>query len=118
MDEIYLRKAKEVQEEKIKEILNPSEKQVFKVTICFRKENSENFDRAVELARKSPTYYELGDGNLKKYYVSYTPREVEDLFELFNLIKDFKTLEVLIANKRIPYAVELWLFLMWFYRIK
>ena len=48
----------------------------------------------------------------------FTPADVEDLFALFTLVHDSETTEVLVNHKRLPYGHQLWLPLMWFYRIK
>ncbi len=116
--EPYREVYEKLKEERLREIIDPNYKPPFTITISFAYENSENYARAVEKARCSNYYYEEGEGKFKRHYAKFGKEEAEDLFELFNLVKDFKSLDVLIANKRIPYAVELWLFLMWFYRIK
>jgi hypothetical protein len=40
------------------------------------------------------------------------------LFELFQLVHDWDTTEVLVNHKPLPYGHQLWLPLMWFYRIR
>jgi len=105
-------------EERLKEIIDPDYKPPFTVTISFGYEEKEDYSKACEKATRSKYYYEKGEGKFKRHYATFGTDEVEELFELFNLVKDFKSLDVLIAGKRIPYAVELWLFLFWFYRIK
>jgi hypothetical protein len=72
----------------------------------------------VKLAKKNPTYKEEGSREWTRHSSTYTPAEVDDLFELFNLIHEWDNVEVLVNHKKIPYGHQLWLPLMWFYRIK
>ncbi|MGQ9617864.1 MAG: hypothetical protein ACUVUG_02760 [Candidatus Aminicenantia bacterium] len=118
MEDHYNEIIEKLKDERLKEIIDPNYKPPFTITVSFGYEESENYSKAVEKASHCALYHERGDGKFKRHYAIYGTSEVEDLFELFNLVKDFKTLDVLICNKRIPYAVELWLFLIWFYRIK
>lgn len=106
-------------EEKLQDILYPStQARVFKITLIFGYKIHPNYKRAVDLARKNPTYKEEGSGEWIRHSATFTPAEVDDLFELFNLIHDWDDTEVLVNHKRIPYGHQLWLPLMWFYRIK
>jgi len=106
-------------EEKLAEILYPStQAKSFKITLVFGYKISPNYKKAVELAKKNPTYKEEESGEWIRHSATYTPSEVDDLFELFNLVHDWETTEVLVNHKKIPYGHQLWLPLMWFYRIK
>jgi hypothetical protein len=105
--------------EKLEDILYPStEAKSFRVTIVFGYKMSDGYKKAVTLAKKNPTYKEEGEGEWVRHSVIFTPSEVDDLFELFNIVKEWETTEVLINHKRIPYGHQLWLPLMWFYRIR
>ncbi len=106
-------------EEKLRDILYPSPKaKEFKITLVFGHKLSPNYEKAVELAKKNPAYKEEGSGEWVRHSATYTPTEVDDLFALFNLVHEWDTTEVLVNHKRIPYAHQLWLPLMWFYRIR
>ena len=59
-----------------------------------------------------------GEGDFYKIYVSFYPEDVENLYEIFELVKDQETTKVYLNNKLIPYIQDLWLFLMWFHRVK
>lgn len=105
--------------EKLDSILFPRTKaKIFKITVRFGHHLSNNYKKAVELAQKNPTYQEEGQGEWKKHSATYTPDEVEELFQLFNLVHDWEDTEILVNHKKIPYGHQLWLPLMWFYRIK
>jgi hypothetical protein len=106
-------------EEKLADILYPSTKaREFKITLVFRYRLSPDYEKAVGLAKKNPTYKEEGDGEWTRHSATFTPSEVDDLFVLFNLVHEWEGTEVLVNHKRIPYGQQLWLPLMWFYRIK
>lgn len=105
--------------EKLDSILHPSSQaKSFKITLIFGHKISPDYEKAVELAKKSPTYKEEGSSENLRHSVTYTPSEVDDLFQLFNLIHEWEDMDVLVNHKKIPYGHELWLPLMWFYRVK
>jgi hypothetical protein len=109
----------QIQEEKLQNILNPRKSnREFKITIRFQKHFSKNFAKALELAKKNKYFMEEGEGDFYKAYASFYPTEVEDLFDLFELVKDHETTKIYLNNKAIPYIQDLWLFLLWFYRVK
>lgn len=105
--------------EKLDSILHPStQAKAFKITLEFGYKMTPDYEKAVALAKKNPAYKEEGSGEWMRHSATYTPDEVDDLFELFNLIHDWEGTEVLVNYKRIPYGHQLWLPLMWFYRVK
>ena len=106
-------------EEKLDSILHPStQAKSFKITLDFGYRISPNYKKAVELAKKNPTYKEKGEDEWIRHSVTFTTDEADDLFELFNLVHEWDNLKVLVNHKEIPYGHQLWLPLMWFYRIK
>jgi hypothetical protein len=107
------------EEEKLDSILHPStQAKTFKITLEFGHKISPNYEKAVDLAKRNPTYQEKGDGEWVLHSATFTPAEVEELFQLFNLIHEWENTEVLVNHKRIPYGHQLWLPLMWFHRVK
>jgi hypothetical protein len=110
---------KKIEEEKLFNILNPKKSnREFKITLRFQKHLTKKYRQAVQLAKKNPSFMEEGEGDFYKIYVSFYPQDVEDLYELFELVKDQETTKIYLNNKLIPYIQDLWLFLMWFYKIK
>ena len=108
-----------IDEEKLQNILNPKKSnQSFKITIRFQKHLSKNFEKALSLARKNPDFMEEGCDEFQRYYVSFTPENVEELHQLFELVREQESTKMYLNNKLVPYIQDLWLFLMWFYRIK
>ncbi|MCP4148806.1 MAG: hypothetical protein GY757_13755 [bacterium] len=110
---------KKIEEEKLFNILNPKKSnRDFKITIRFQKHLTRKYEKAVELAKKNPYFLEEGEGNFYKIYVSFYPQDVEELYQLFELVKEQETTKIYLNNKLIPYIQDLWLFLMWFNRVK
>jgi len=113
------RKSNKEMEEKLDSILHPStQAKSFKITLIFGHKASPNYEKAVKLAKKNPAYKEEGSEEWIRHSATYTPAEVDDLFELFNLVHEWDNVEILVNHKRIPYGHQLWLPLMWFYLIK
>jgi hypothetical protein len=109
----------QIQEEKLQNILNPRKSnREFKLTIRFQKRLSKDFEKALALAKKNIYFMEEGEGDFYRAYASFRPTDVEDLFNLFELVKDHEATKIFLNNKAIPYIHDLWLFLFWFYRIK
>lgn len=106
-------------DEKLEIILHPStQAKSFKITLEFGYKTSPDYEKAVTLAKKNPAYKEDGSGEWLRHSATYAPEDVDDLFELFSLVHDWNTTEVLVNHKRIPYGHQLWIPLMWFYRVK
>jgi len=107
------------EEAKLEDILQPSTKaKKFKITIEFGYKPSQTYLKAVELAKKNPNYSETGSNEWIRHSATYTSEDVEDLFELFNLVQGWDKTDILVNHKKIPYGHQLWLPLMWFARIK
>jgi hypothetical protein len=106
------------EEKKLQGILHPSTTAAsFIITIKFGYKVSPKYKKAVDRARRMPTYRETGSGEWIKHFVDFSPGDVEELFQLFNLVHDWDKTEVLVNHKHLPYAHQLWIPLMWFYRI-
>ena len=108
----------EAEEEKLQSILHPdTNAKAFKITLEFGHKSTPKYEKAVDLARRMPSYTEEGEGEWIRHSATFMPEDVEELFELFNLVHEWDSTEVLVNHKKIPYAHQLWLPLMWFYRI-
>jgi hypothetical protein len=105
-------------QDKLSDILTPSTAaKTFRITVSFGYRMTADYKKALAIAKRNPTYTEEGDGEWIRHSAVYTPAEVEDLFQLFNIVHDWESTEILVNHKKLPYAHELWLPLMWFYRI-
>jgi hypothetical protein len=84
------------------------------VTLVFPVFGGENFDRAVELAQTATEYRITGTGATQRHRARFLPTQAVDLRALFELVGPVESCEVLIDDRAIPYARELWLPLIWF----
>jgi len=104
---------------KLEDILHPSTTaKTFRITVVFGYRLHPQYKKAVLLAKRNPTYREEGEDEWIRHSAVYTPAEVEDLFDLFNIVHDWEHTEILVNHKALPYGHQLWLPLMWFHRIK
>ena len=86
----------------------------FSITIVFGRFDGPGYDEAVALARDSAEYREVGSGEAFRHRARFYPGDALKLRELFERVSGHKTTEVLIDDRAIPYARELWLPLVWF----
>lgn len=73
------------------------------------------YARAVTLAESSPSYRREGSDRTQRHVATFSLEQVQELHELFSLVGDYETCEILVKGKRVPYARELWLPLFWFF---
>jgi hypothetical protein len=79
-------------------------------------ENRERYRRAVALAEKSRAYRAEGRDRSLRHSAVFGVEEVGRLHELFSLVGEFPSCEILVKGKKVPYARELWLPFFWFFR--
>jgi hypothetical protein len=79
----------------------------------------EKYERAVAIAERSRNYrppHEGGRDRERRHSAMFGVDEVGKLHELFTLVGDFPSCEVLVKGKKVPYARELWLPFFWFFK--
>jgi hypothetical protein len=86
----------------------------FSITLVFAKFESPDYTRAVDLARGSAEYREVGAGETFRHRARFFPGDALTLRDLFDLVGPQQGTEVLVDDRPIPYARELWLPLLWF----
>ena len=86
----------------------------FSITIVFPRFEGQHYTRAVDLARKSAEYRETGQGEHFRHRARFFPSDALQLRDLFELTGPHPSTEVLVDDRPVPYARELWLPLMWF----
>ena len=86
----------------------------FSFTIVFSPLDVPNFPRALELARSSAEYRETGAGPTFRHRARFWPSDALRVRELFEIVGHSEKTEVLVDDRPIPYARELWLPLLWF----
>ncbi len=86
----------------------------FSYTLVFPKVDAPDFERAVGLARESAEYREVGAGESFRIRARFHPSDVERLRDLFAIVGRYDGCEVLVDDRPLPFARELWLPLTWF----
>jgi hypothetical protein len=86
----------------------------FSLTLVFPPWDGPEYARAVEVAKQSAEYREVGEGADRRHRARFFPGDALKLRDLFELVGPQPGCEVLIDDRPIPYARELWLPLFWF----
>jgi len=88
----------------------------FTLTVVFGSTEDPKYEEAVSLAERAARYRREGEGRALRHYATYSVNEVEDLHRLFGYVSEYPTCEILVKDKKVPYARELWLPFFWFFR--
>jgi len=86
----------------------------FSITLVFPALDVADFARALELARASAEFRETGAGAARRYRARFWSSDAANLRDLFQIVGGSDATEVLIDDRPVPYARELWLPLVWF----
>jgi hypothetical protein len=86
----------------------------FSVSLEFPAFDGPEYARAVALARASDEYRELGSGSTARHRARFFPSHALQLRDLFDIVGRLDACDVLIDDRPVPYARELWLPLVWF----
>ena len=86
----------------------------FSVSLEFPSFEGGDFVRALELARSSAEYLEIKSIAGIRHRARFYPQDVLKLRDLFEIVGRLDACEVLVDDRPVPYARELWLPLMWF----
>ena len=73
-----------------------------------------DYARALDLAKGAAEFRDLGTGRTLRHRARFFPPEAVKLRELFEIVGRFDSTDVLVDDKPVPYARELWLPLVWF----
>jgi hypothetical protein len=90
----------------LREALFGQEARPFSITLVFPALDVPDFPRALELARASAEFREVGAAAARRY-------RALKLRDLFQIVGGADATEVLIDDRPVPYARELWLPLVW-----
>lgn len=96
------------------EALFGSTQRPFSLTLVFPPMDGPEFARALELARGAAEFRDVGEGEARRYRVRFYSTDVERLRDVFQVVGSAHTTEVLVDDRPVPYARELWLPLVWF----
>ncbi len=72
------------------------------------------FAAALAIARGSAEFREIGAGATRRYRARFWSSDAARLRDLFQIVGVSDATEVLIDDRPVPYARELWLPLVWF----
>ena len=86
----------------------------FSITVVFPALDVPEFARALELARASAEFREVGQGDALRYRARFWSSDAAKLRDLFQIVGPAHQTDVLIDDRPVPYARELWLPLVWF----
>ncbi len=86
----------------------------FSITLVFPHLDNAAFDRALELARGAADFRQVGTGAALRYRARFVSSDAARLRDLFQIVGPSDATEVLIDDRPVPYARELWLPLVWF----
>ncbi|HVC21216.1 MAG TPA: hypothetical protein VNE16_14140 [Vicinamibacterales bacterium] len=86
----------------------------FSITLVFPPFDGPEYPRALELARASAEYRETGRDRTFRHRARFEPADAVRLRDLFEIVGRYGGCDVLVDDKPVPYARELWLPLVWF----
>jgi hypothetical protein len=96
------------------EALFGSQPRPFSITLAFPCLDVPEFGRALEIARQSAEFRETGSGASHRYRARFWSSDASRLNDLFQIVGPSDATEVLIDDRPVPFARELWLPLVWF----
>lgn len=85
----------------------------FSITLVFPAFDGDRYGEALAKARASAEYREVGAGEALRHRARFFSTDVARLRELYTLVGDVPDAEVLVDDRPIPFARELWLPLLW-----
>jgi hypothetical protein len=85
----------------------------FSVTLVFPPFDGPRYDEALRLAQASAEYREIGAGEERRHRARFFSSEAAALRELYQLVGDLPQTDVLLDDRPVPFARELWLPLLW-----
>jgi hypothetical protein len=97
----------------LREALFGAEARPFSITIVFPALDVPDFARALDIARASREFREAGSGENLRYRARFQSTDAARLRDLFAVVGPSHETDVLIDDRPIPYARELWLPLVW-----
>jgi hypothetical protein len=86
----------------------------FSITLEFPRFDGPGYERALDLARRSGEYLETGRGASLRHRARFFPVQAVKLRDLFEIVGRLDQCRVLVDDRAVPYARELWLPLFWF----
>jgi hypothetical protein len=86
----------------------------FSYTIVFAPFDGPDYERAVTLARQTSDYLQTGNAPQITHRARFRPDQVSELRDLWQIVGNDPSADVLLDDRPVPYARELWLPLLWY----
>ena len=97
----------------LQEALFGAKPRPFSITIVFPPLDLPDFPRALDIARRSAEFRQTGSGVNLLYRARFWSSDAGRLRDLFEIVGRSDATDVLIDDRPVPYARELWLPLVW-----
>jgi hypothetical protein len=97
----------------LQEVLLGARARPFSITLVFPPLEADALACALAIARRSEELRETGSGHTLRYRARFRSGDAALLRELFEIVGPSPDTEVLIDDRPVPYARELWLPLVW-----
>ena len=85
----------------------------FSVTLVFPPFAGARYDEALARAKASAEYRDVGSGEARRHRARFFSKDAAALRDLYSLVGDLPQTDVLLDDRPIPFARELWLPLLW-----
>lgn len=89
------------------------ERRRFSISLVFPKLEIPNFEHALTIAKGAAEFIETGSGASHRYRARFWSSDAGRLRDLFQIVGHSDATEVLIDDRPVPFARELWLPLVW-----
>ena len=90
-----------------------AEARPFSITLVFPVLDTPDFAKALEMARASAEFRQTGSGAGLRYRARFRSTDAGKLRDLFTIVGPAHETDVLIDDRPVPFARELWLPLAW-----
>ena len=97
----------------IGEVLFGRTERAFSITVSFPCFEDDHYEQALQVAESASEYRSVGNGERLRHRARFYPDDAAKLRELYELVDGVSGCEVLVDDRPLPYARELWLPLMW-----
>jgi hypothetical protein len=97
----------------LQEALFGAQPRPFSISLVFPPLDVPDFSRAIQLAQASAEFRETGSGPTHRYRARFWSSDAMRLRDLFQIVGTSDATEVLIDDRPVPFARQLWLPLVW-----
>jgi len=80
----------------------------FRMGLRFETFGGTNYPRAVEIARRSPSYREASRGEITEHHATFEVAQARDFFELYRIVRLIPGHEVVVNGRRLRVGRTIW----------